>query len=49
MDLADLNELSDAEVEARLVQRGMTPEDARSIVAHRDDLIAARQICEVIR
>jgi hypothetical protein len=43
-----LSELSDDEVHARLVQRGVDESAARFLVAHREDPLTARMIVELL-
>jgi hypothetical protein len=42
------SELSDDELRARLVQRGVDESAARFLVTHREDLLAAKMIVELL-
>lgn len=42
------HDLSDGELRARLTQRGLRAEDAKTLVLRRDDVRAARQIHKVL-
>ena len=42
------SELSDDELHARLVQRGVDESAARFLVAHREDALAAQMIVELL-
>jgi hypothetical protein len=42
------SELSDDELRARLVQRGVDESAARFLVTHREDLLAAQVIVELL-
>jgi hypothetical protein len=42
------SELSDDELRARLVQRGVDDSTARLLVAHREDPLAAKMIVELL-
>ena len=42
------SELSDDELRARLVQRGVDESAARFLVAHREDTVAAKMIAELL-
>jgi hypothetical protein len=42
------SELSDDELRARLVQRGVDESAARSLVTHREDPVGAKMIAELL-